>query len=342
MTEPGPLFRFEGYAFVFSTCLAPAYRLMVEGRRRQTTEARRLMMTLRKLAICAAVTAAVTLSAQAQMPQERAVEEAIASLGWQLGPKSHTLPSSNAVIQTQHDEAFLQGADAHEFARLSEGHTGFQPDAVVIKFDGPLAESFVMYSYSDLGYVKMDDWEEFIDPSYILKEIRKNTEEANKNRAAGYPALYVDDWVEKPYLDRENAIVYWAIKGHAQEGSQFVNAKAIKLGRKGMSDLVWVGSPDQFQDASRNLQPALEAYRYDDGFRYADFRPGVDTVAAVGVGAISYKMLTGSNKRGAAAVGAGIVAVVAALAKKLWILLLFPFVFAWKAIKRLFARDPLT
>ena len=299
-------------------------------------------MTLRNLAVSAVVAGALTHPVQAQISQEGPLEEAIANLSWQLGPNSHTLPASNAVIQTQQDEAFLHGTDAHEFARLSEGHSRFQPDAVVLKLDGPLAESVVMYTYSDVGYLKMDDWEEYIDPAHILDEIKRKTEEDNRDRAPGYPVLYVDGWLEKPHLDRENAIVYWAIKGHAEEGSQFVNAKALKLGRKGMSDLIWIGSPDQFQDASRSLRPALEAYRYNSGFRYADFRPDLDTVAAVGVGAISYKMLTGSNKRGAAAVSAGIVALIAALAKKFWILILLPFVFAWKGVKRLFTRDPST
>jgi uncharacterized membrane-anchored protein len=131
--------------------------------------------------------------------------------------------------------------------------------------------------------------------------------------------------------------VFWAIAGHAKDGQSFVNAKALKLGKNGYADLVWVGSPEQFHGAANILEDSLKAYHYNDGFRYADFRPGVDTVAAVGVGAIAYQMMTGS-KKGAAAVGAGILAMIAVLAKKLWILLLLPFVFAWKWIRRLFAR----
>jgi uncharacterized membrane-anchored protein len=205
-----------------------------------------------------------------------------------------------------------------------------------MKTDGPMSDSYVMYTYIDMGYVKMDDWDEFINANDILSKIRNRTMETNKIRAEDYPKLYIDGWAEQPHLDRQGAIVYWAIRGHSDTGSAFVNAKALKLGRKGITDIVWVGAPEQFQDASRSLEPALKAYRYGGGYGYADFQRGVDTVAAVGVGAIAYKMLTGADKKGAAAVGAGIVAVAAALAKKLWLLLALPFVLVWRAIKRVF------
>jgi uncharacterized membrane-anchored protein len=294
---------------------------------------------LRTFTVAITLVGGLASSIQAQTLHESVVAEAVAKLDWEFGANSHILSSSNATLYTQQDEAFLQNRDAKEFVRVTEGHTRFQPDALVMKIDGPMTNSYVMYTYMDMGYVKTDDWNEYINANDILSEIKKNTAETNKVRAEGYPAVYVDDWIEQPHLDRQNAIVYWAIKGHSEAGSAFVNAKALKLGRKGITDIVWVGAPEQFQDASRSLQPALEAYRYGSGDRYADFQPGVDTVAAVGVGAIAYKMLTGSNKKGAAAVGAGILAIVAALAKKLWLLIVLPFVFAWKAIKRIFTGN---
>jgi len=277
--------------------------------------------------------------AEAQQSQQPSVENAIANLNWQVGAASHYLDVSEAYIHTKDDEAFLRGKDAHELMRLSEGHDAFKPDAVILKLDGPMADSIVTYQYSETGFLKMNDWEEYIDPSEILNVIIQNTEENNRVRVEGYPDIFIDGWIEEPHLDRDNAIVYWAIKGHDERGNRLVNAKALKLGRMGMSDIVWIGTPEQFHSASQNLGNALHAYDYREGFRYADFRPDVDTVAAVGVGAIAYKMLTGSNKKGVAAAGAGLLAVIVAFAKKLWLLIFVPFVFAWKWFKQLFQTN---
>jgi uncharacterized membrane-anchored protein len=296
---------------------------------------------LQRLAFTAVLSAGLATSAYAQALQENAMVDAIANLNWQIGGNTHALPSANAVVETRDDDAFLLEDDADGFLNIIEGHEGFDVDALVMKLEGPLTDSFVTYSHEDIGHVSMDDWEEHIDANAILAQIRKNTEADNNVRAEGYPPLFIDGWLEEPYIDRKNAIVFWAIIGHSGDGESFVNAKALKLGRNGFADLVWVGSPEQFRGAANILENALETSRYNEGFRYADFRPGVDTVAAAGIGAIAYQMMTGS-KKGTAAVGAGILAIIAALAKKLWILLLLPFVFAWKAIKRLFTRqDPL-
>jgi uncharacterized membrane-anchored protein len=273
---------------------------------------------------------AISTTAQADVSQTK---NPVLKLGWQVGASTHHISTSKTTIQTAADEAFLKGRDAHEYMRLSEGHNHFKPDALVVKLKGPKANSVVTFLYGKTGYVRMDDWKSTINSDQILKTIQENTQEANKIRAAGYAKIYVDGWAEPPRLDRKNAVVYWAIRGHSEDGQKFINAKAIKLGRKGMSSLVWIGSPRQFQGAMQSLKPALEAYQHQSGFRYADFQPNVDKVAAFGVGAIAYKMLTGKSSKVAASVGAGTIAIALAFAKKLWFLILLPFVWLWNFIR---------
>lgn len=265
------------------------------------------------------------------MTEEKMIEE-ISKLNWQIGEGIHELIKAKSNISTQEDEAFLEGEDAHKFMKISEGHDAFKPDALIVKLSGPMAESGVVFNFFEDGYVKMDDWEDHIDPSSILDDIKRGTKEANKIKAKGYPKLYVDGWVEEPYLDREKAVVYWAIKGHDDAGNMFVNAKVLKLGRKGYTSIVWMGAPAQFKNAAQTLTPALGAYRYQEGMRYADYIPDVDTVAAVGVGAITYKLLTGNNKFTKAA-GAGILAIILAFAKKLWFLIFIPIIALWRLAK---------
>ena len=262
-------------------------------------------------------------------------DEAIAkmqALDWHTEPGKYQLPDTNASVTTTSDEYILIGADAHEFMRLAEGHDNFKPDAVVVRVEGPNQDTAIDYQYHGIGFVKMDDWDEHIDKDELLSEIRTNTEEQNEIRAAGYPKLHVDGWAEPPSLDKTNAVVYWAISGHDSEGGSFVNAKAMKLGRKGFTEIVWSGPPERFTDAHTSLASTLAAYEYDEGSKYANFIPGTDTVAAVGAGALAYKLITG---KAAAKAGAGLLALIAIFAKKLWFLIIVPFVFLWKKLKGL-------
>lgn len=281
------------------------------------------------------VAAAVLLAAsQVQADERAAIQDDIAKLNWHFGPGSQSLSTSKVVVKIERNEAFLEGANAHEFMRLSEGHSAFKPDAIVLKLDGPLADSAFQFQYHETGHIDMDDWDREVDSAEILIAVRENTEQQNKQRAIGYPKLYVDGWLQRPLLDRQSAVVYWAFNGHNDQGASFVNAKAMKLGRTGMSVLTWVGSPDQFTTATQILKPALAAYDYQHGFRYADYRPGVDALAVAGIGAVTYKMITGSSRKGAAAMGAGLTALIVAFAKKLWLLIALPFVLIWKLLKR--------
>ncbi len=273
------------------------------------------------------------VATQAAALDENAMIQKIQALDWQVEPGKYQLTGSNASVTTTSEEYLLKGTEAHKYMRISEGHDGFKPDALIVRVDGPSQDTQVLFTYHDIGYVKMDDWEEHIDKDELLKEIQKSTEAANKIKEKGYPKLYVDGWAQEPYLDKANAIVYWAIAAHTSEGSSIVNAKAMKLGRKGFAEIVWMGNPNQFANAQQSLSPSLAAYQYDEGSKYADYVPGTDTVAAVGAGALAYKLITG---KAAAKTSAGLLALLAIFAKKLWFLIFVPFIFVWKWIKGLF------
>jgi uncharacterized membrane-anchored protein len=274
------------------------------------------------------------VATQANALDENSMIEKIQALDWQTDSGTYQLTGTNASVTTTPEEYLLKGKEAHKYMRISQGHDGFKPDALIVRVDGPNQDTQVLFTYHDIGFVKMDDWEEHIDKDELLKEIQKSTEAANKIKEEGYPKLYVDGWAQEPYLDKGNAVVYWAISAHTSEGGSIVNAKAMKLGRKGFAEIVWMGAPKQFSDAQISLSPSLAAYQYDEGSKYADFVPGTDTVAAVGAGALAYKLITG---KAVAKASAGILALLAIFAKKLWILIFIPFIFAWKWIKSLFA-----
>lgn len=252
-------------------------------------------------------------------------------LDWQMEAGNYNLKNHMATVTTSENEWLLKGEEAHKGMLIMQGHDGFKPDLLVMRMEGPSQDTSVLYTFHELGFIKMDDWDDYIQKDALLKEIKKNTEKANQIKEKGYEKLYVDNWAQEPFLDEKNAIVYWAIAGHSDDGISFVNVKALKLGRKGLTIITWMGTAGQFINAEKTLMPILAAYKYNEDFRYASFDPGLDTVAALGVGALSYNLITGKSSKAAAV---GIVALIVAFAKKLWFLIFLPFVFAWNWIKK--------
>lgn len=256
-------------------------------------------------------------------------------LDWKNVVDSYDLASNDAKITIGENEYLVLGADAHKFMLLTEGHDGFKPEAVKLKIHADESESTAIYQRYEVGFVKTDDWEENIDSDEMLAEIIKGTEETNKVRAEGHARLYIDGWSQPPFLDKENSIIYWAINGHTSDNRKFINAKALKLGRKGYTEVIWAGSPEQFTNAESVLEPVLASYTYNEGFQYDDFMPETDTVAAMGAGALVYKLATGK-----AAVKAGFLAAAALFAKKFWFIIFMPFIYGWKWVKRKFWAKP--
>ena len=171
----------------------------------------------------------IVLVAQAFAYNEATIDQ-IQSLNWQSYTGNYWLENGTAIITTSSEEWLVEGTDAHKFIYLSEGYEALKPDAVVVRVEGPNQGTAVTYTFNDLGYIKTDDWEK-VDKNAILQEIKRNTKAGNKHREAGYPSVFVDGWIQEPYLDKESAIVYWAISVRDSEGGKFINARAIKLGR---------------------------------------------------------------------------------------------------------------
>lgn len=220
---------------------------------------------------------------------QNAIIKKIQALQWQVKPGTYQLEGANSSVTITLDEYLLLGKEAYKYMRLSQGYDGLTPDAVIARID----DTQIVFTYHDIGFVKMDDWEEHIDKDELLSEIQKSTEAANKVKKASHSKMYIDGWAQEPYLDKKNAIVYWAISAHSSGGESIVNAKAIKLGRKGFESIVWIGEPKQFTSTQTALLPALAKYKYNLGFKYDDYVESDDTVSFIGVGALAHKLILG-------------------------------------------------
>ena len=101
---------------------------------------------------------------------------------------------------------------------------------------------------------------------------------------------------------------------------------------EGFTEIIWLGKANQFSNAEEVLSSTIKAHKYFDGLTYADYVPG-DTLAAVGVGALTYRIITG---KAVAKAGGKWFAVLAVFVKKVWLFILISLAFVWKHIKNLF------
>ncbi|MDT0605369.1 DUF2167 domain-containing protein [Thalassotalea castellviae] len=270
---------------------------------------------------------------QASANQEEIIAK-LQALNWQQEPRSYSIANDQATVTTTENDFLVIGEEASKYMFITQGHKNYQPDAAILRIQGPEADSQVIYTINKIGYLTQDDWADNIDKDQMLEEIKEGTIETNKLRGDGYLDIFVDAWAQEPFLDKENNTVYWAISGHDSENNGFINAKALKLGREGYTEILWIGSPDQFTSSEVALKPILENYYYSEGFRYADYIPGQDGIAAAGVGALVYKLATGK-----AAAKAGVLAAAVIFAKKFWFILFLPFVYGWKWLKKKWLKN---
>lgn len=246
-------------------------------------------------------------------------------LDWKIQPQQYKI-STKATITTTKNDYLVVGKEAEKYMYIMQG-LKITPDAAILRVGGSEVDTQVIYSIKETGYLTKDDWSENIDKDKMLEEIKQGTVQANKKRKEDYLDIFVDDWAQPPYLNTKNNTVYWAIAGHDEDNNKFINAKALKLGREGYTEILWIGSPEQFSSSAVVLKSLLSNYQYNDGFQYEDYIPGVDKVAAAGVGALVYKLATGK-----AIAKAGFLALMAIFAKKLWFLIFLPFIWLWKKI----------
>jgi len=199
----------------------------------------------------------------------------------------------------------------------------------------------VVYTVFKTGFVITDDWGDVMGDSIeLLTAIKSNTDRENKKRSAKgiTRVLTVDSWVVEPLLDFKTNTIMYVTKGRNSDTvtghtTPNYNAVAMKLTRSGMIKVVLIASKQVEGGFLAALTKAVNAVKVNPGARYSDFLPDVDTVAAFGAGALTYKLLTGKNVTKVAAVGAGVAFL--ALIKKFGVFLVLIPLFA---LKKLFKR----
>jgi uncharacterized membrane-anchored protein len=141
--------------------------------------------------------------------------------------------------------------------------------------------------YSDMGFVKDDDADK-INYDDLLKDMQKGDEEENKARIeAGGEALIMKGWAQKPFYDKTNRVLHWAMDLQSGSSDQHtLNYNVRVLGRKGVLVLNAVANMRELPLVNANIEKVLHIVQFTEGNKYSDYNPSVDKVAAWGIGGL--------------------------------------------------------
>lgn len=273
----------------------------------------------------------VLLALSAFLAQTQAQEQFdLKSVKWTKGPGKASMKSI-AEIAVPEGFMFTDGAGTRKLMEAMGNLTSGSE----IGFLAPTSMVwFVVFRFSDDGYVKDDDKDK-LDADKMIKSIKQGTEEANKERKRrGWGTMNVIGWQQPPKYDETTHNLEWAVIGES-EGEQVVNYNTRILGRKGVMEVKLIVEPKELAATLPEFKKLLAAYDYKPGERYAEYKQG-DKIATYGLAAL----VTG----GAAVVAAktGLFAAIGVLFKKAWKLVVFGFVALCAFIKRLFGGGPKT
>jgi uncharacterized membrane-anchored protein len=230
----------------------------------------------------------VTFAQEASAPHMTAAQFE-AKLNFQEGKIN--LPGGIATLNLPSNFRYLNPSDTSHV--LEEGW-GNPPGAKTLGMIVPAGTSLltkegwgVIVTYDEDGHVKDDD---AADTKYdeLLKQMQEGLEASNAERTkAGYPAMTLVGWAEKPSYDKASHKLYWAKElktvGDSANG---LNYNIRVLGRKGVLVLNAVASMEQIDKIKTEMKQVTAFSEFTEGNRYADFDSKTDKTAEYGIAAL--------------------------------------------------------
>jgi uncharacterized membrane-anchored protein len=261
------------------------------------------------------VSFAILLSLAAPARAQQSLAEQMQALDWQEGPTTASL-GSIAQIDVPEGYRFVGKGGASKFMELIQNPSDGRELGILLAPDS----WFVVFDFSDQGYVKDDD--KNLDAAGILSTIKEGTEASNKiRREKGWSTMSIVGWHEEPYYDEETNNLTWSIIGKSDDGESINHATRL-LGRRGVMNVDLVMSPDQAETALTEFNDVLTNFEFKSGSKYSDFVRG-DKVAEYGLA-------------GLVVGGAGVALVKSGLLQKFGKLIIVGFVALAGLVKKMF------
>ena len=181
------------------------------------------------------------------------------------------------------------------------------------------------FQFDPMGYVSDADAEGY-DYDALLEEMKADATSENALRQKdGYPTVTLLGWAEPPHYDQASRSLFWA-KRLQFSGSQAetLNYNIRVLGRKGVLVINFIADMTSLEQVRQDAPKVAAMVSYTQGNRYSDYVPGVDTVAAMGIGGlIAGKVLANS----------GLLAIALLFLKKAGFLVLVPVAWVWNRLR---------
>jgi uncharacterized membrane-anchored protein len=166
--------------------------------------------------------------------------------------------------------------------------------------------------YEAAGYIKDDDARDW-NADELLKSLKEGTAAANEERKkAGFPALEVTGWAEKPAYEANSHWLVWAataVHPGATDEPAVVNYNTYALGREGYISINLLTDSKALPADKVHARDMLSRLEFVEGKRYADFDSKTDHVAEYGLAALV---------AGVAAKKLGLLAVIGVALLKFW------------------------
>ena len=236
--------------------------------------------------------AAFAQDAAQETVEETAAAEAEESSAPELAYRTGDveLPNKIATLRLGSRFRYLDPAETEKLLVGWGNPPGSETQGAVVPADTePFTEEgwAVILTYEDEGHIDDSEAAE-IDYDDMLKDMTAGTEDANAQRKeAGYQAVHLVGWAEKPRYDATTKKLYWAQELNF-EGSEnhTLNYEVRVLGREGVLSMNAVASMNQLAQIRSDMGPLIEVAEFNPGQRYAEFDPKTDRLAEYGLGAL--------------------------------------------------------
>ena len=238
------------------------------------------------LALAIAIIAAPFAAAQPDEGSNVDLKTEVARLR-QVGPTEVVL-RDQAKLKLPEGTMFIPQPTANKILKSM----GNQADERVIGLIYPLrdGENWAMVAeYEPAGYIRDDDARDW-NADELLKSLKEGTAAANEERKkAGFPALEVTGWAEKPSYEPANHWLVWAataVHPSAVSEPAVVNYNTYALGREGYISINLLTDSKALAADKVHARDMLSRLEFVDGKRYADFDSKTDHIAEYGLTAL--------------------------------------------------------
>ncbi len=102
----------------------------------------------------------------------------------------------------------------------------------------------------------------------------------------GLEGLVLTGWAETPRYDPARQVLYWARALRGDQGDETLNYEVRVLGRAGVLSLNAVADLGHLPAVRTAMEPIRASASFTQGQTYADYEPGVDPTAGLGIAAL--------------------------------------------------------